>query len=261
MLHSQAGQGLVEYILVLVVTVAIILGGVYQFNTAFQVWAHSYFGDYLACLLETGELPSMGGPPSKASICGALFKEFSLKDGRPLLAKGSGGKGGNGSGGNGGRGRGGSAGSGSSRIGGRFSGGGYANNSGSGGGRGKSDSNYTGNTGVSSVGRGYGGDSYLHSDDGKERLDNQFAFDNERDNKQKRRSVANDSAKSQVSDTKDARQRARALARNHNGDDKEQNDSQMTFGNFIRFLIIAAIVIALVMLIGGQMLQVGKSME
>ena len=44
-------------------------------------------------------------------------------------------------------------------------------------------------------------------------------------------------------------------------DTADQQDSPMTFGNFIRFLIIAAIIIALVVLVGGQMLQVGKSMD
>jgi hypothetical protein len=39
------------------------------------------------------------------------------------------------------------------------------------------------------------------------------------------------------------------------------NSTPLTFGNFIRILIIAAIIIALVVLIGGQLLQIGKNME
>jgi hypothetical protein len=35
----------------------------------------------------------------------------------------------------------------------------------------------------------------------------------------------------------------------------------LTFGNFIRILIIAAIVIALVIVVGGQLLQISKGMD
>ncbi|MDC0980433.1 hypothetical protein OAQ84_01720, partial [Bdellovibrionales bacterium] len=38
-------------------------------------------------------------------------------------------------------------------------------------------------------------------------------------------------------------------------------DEPLTFGNFLRYLIIAAIIIALIIFIGGQALQLGKGME
>ena len=41
----------------------------------------------------------------------------------------------------------------------------------------------------------------------------------------------------------------------------EADDEPMTIGNFIRFLFIAALVIALLLFIGGQALQMSKSFE
>ena len=64
---KSSGQAVLEYLLVLFVTVAIILGLLYQFNSGFKVFLDNFFGDYIACLLETGELPSLGaqGPGPK----------------------------------------------------------------------------------------------------------------------------------------------------------------------------------------------------
>lgn len=70
--------------LILICVVALILAAMFQFNDAIKVWANNYFGDYLTCLLETGELPSIGGAPGDSGVCNQYFKPFSLKDGRPF---------------------------------------------------------------------------------------------------------------------------------------------------------------------------------
>ena len=57
----EKGQAVIEYLLILILVVSIILGILYQFNDAFKKFINGYFGDYIACLLETGELPSLGG--------------------------------------------------------------------------------------------------------------------------------------------------------------------------------------------------------
>jgi hypothetical protein len=81
----------VEYILVLVVVVGIALGVMYQLNTALKKYVQSYFGDYIACLLETGELPSLGGTSgANAESCASLYEPFSLQNGRPLIASSGG---------------------------------------------------------------------------------------------------------------------------------------------------------------------------
>lgn len=80
---GESGQAVVEYILVLIVSVSIILGILYQFNDAFKNFLDSYFGDYIACLLETGELPGLGGDGPTQSECNAGFENFSIASGRP----------------------------------------------------------------------------------------------------------------------------------------------------------------------------------
>jgi len=93
-LRSESGQAVLEYILILVVVVGIILGVMYQLDTAFKKYVQSYFGDYIACLLETGEMPSLGaGDGANQEICSASFEPFSLKNGRPFSGGGGGGKG------------------------------------------------------------------------------------------------------------------------------------------------------------------------
>lgn len=88
-LNSQSGQAVIEYLLVLIVTIGILLGVMYQFNEAFKKYVQSYFGEYIACLLETGEMPSLGGGDGISSeICSASFEPFSLKDGRPFISSG-----------------------------------------------------------------------------------------------------------------------------------------------------------------------------
>lgn len=85
-----------EYILTLFVTMAILLGGLYQFRTAFQAFVDSYFGEYLVCLLETGELPSLKSTPGTGE-CDSSFEPFSLANGRPLIPINGGNDGGVGS--------------------------------------------------------------------------------------------------------------------------------------------------------------------
>ncbi len=272
-LCNQRGQGIVEYILILIVTVAIILGALYRLNSAFREYAMNYFGDYLACLLETGELPTIGGNPGDSGICNTIFKPFTLEDGRPLSpgyagpGQGtSGGKTGGSSERNGGGSRASSSrvsgGGGSSFGGGRFS---------AGRGRGstlkgtrmkggKSDSTYTGSTSPENYGGGYGATNRKISTKVKSQLDNKFAFEDEREPKQKR-SVAGTSAKpKEEAGGNSGRSRAKRNEgpKNMGG---EGGDSGMDLPNFMRYLIIAGILIALFMFLGGQMLQIGKSME
>jgi hypothetical protein len=71
--------------MVLLFTLIICLGAFYQFNDAFKRYVANYFGNYLACLLESGELPSLGyGGPALADTCNGEFQPFSLANGRPL---------------------------------------------------------------------------------------------------------------------------------------------------------------------------------
>lgn len=90
----ESGQGTVEYILVLIIVIIIALTLLYRFNGAFKKYTEAFFDGYIACLLETGELPGTG------STCQAEFAAFDGKNGKNLLKdnlptnKGNWGKGG-----------------------------------------------------------------------------------------------------------------------------------------------------------------------
>lgn len=58
---SQSGQGLVEYILLLVVIIALASALLYQFIPAIKNVVDFQLGSYLQCLLDQGELPGLGG--------------------------------------------------------------------------------------------------------------------------------------------------------------------------------------------------------
>lgn len=92
--NNQRGQAVLEYTLILLVLVAILLGGVWQLNDAFGRWANNYFGEYFRCLMEVGELPSLG--VGSQGVCDQFYEPFSLANGRPR-SEGSSSSGGSGS--------------------------------------------------------------------------------------------------------------------------------------------------------------------
>ena len=86
-IRSDSGQAIVEYILILVVVITLALALMTRFSKPFAKWAQFYIGDYIECLLDQGELPALGGT-NTVSDCEPTsnFKE-----------DGGGGKGGKGS--------------------------------------------------------------------------------------------------------------------------------------------------------------------
>lgn len=87
---SQLGQASVEYVLLLAIAVALILGLANQLIKPFGNWMQDYMGQYLECLIDMGELPSIGGS-SASGECNSKFSSFSVTQGRPPLAKEGGG--------------------------------------------------------------------------------------------------------------------------------------------------------------------------
>jgi hypothetical protein len=77
-LKNESGQAVFEYILIVAISVMIILGLFYQFNTAFSSYAKNFFGNYIACLIEAGELPG-------SQVCASQFVAFDLNNGKPLV--------------------------------------------------------------------------------------------------------------------------------------------------------------------------------
>lgn len=264
-LSSNGGQAIVEYILILVVVVGLALGVVYQFNSAFKSYLQNYFGEYVACLLETGELPLIDAAPGDTGVCSQLFKPFTLADGKPLIAPGSStnpnGSDGKGTGSRE-TGRGGNSGT----NGGNFSGssrfGGGGGSSGSGGFSKKGDGKegaYTGSTTAGGYGGGYSATNKKLDTGLKYRVDNKFAFEDEKEGRAKRPSAT--VTRSTASQDERGGTRARLKRKEISKDSGEGGEVGFTIGNFLRYLIIAAIVISLVFFLGSQMLQVSKSME
>lgn len=266
LIGNERGQSLVEYILLLVVSVALILGLIFEFSSAFKAWANNYFGDYLTCLLETGELPSIGGTPGDSGTCNQFFQPFSLKNGRPSNALSKG---------NTEQQKSSAKPSGLNRAGARREGtvaraqsrgGGSWNGSGNGGssskladtseGGGGGGDAKTGNTGVSS-GEGYSSRMAKSGlGDGGRQIDGRVHVTVKKDEETKKGYVPTAARNDNFSRSpkrvkvKEARKPAEVAA-----------DEPMTFGNFIRLLIMAALIIALVVVIGGQVLQATKGMD
>lgn len=88
MILKQKGQATLEYIMLFTVVIFIAGGLMFQFNDAFKNFVNNYFGAYLSCLLESGELPSLGWEPNGSNdangddSCESDFQPFNLASGR-----------------------------------------------------------------------------------------------------------------------------------------------------------------------------------
>ncbi len=273
-LFQQQGQALVEYVLLLVVTVSLLLALVYQIFRPFQSFVKSYMGDYTACLLETGELPSLGNQDSQDKLseegCNSKFESATLASGRPSN---------------------------------------YASTNVPFEKRTESDSNSavsksensSGSGSSSSSASGPGGNNLLISSMKKKSgtesggepsgkvseipLAQQSKFYNRKDsyskefgaNNGKTKYVAITGMSEEEKKKKERQENARRVIASGDGlaDPSkktpvkppppkpvvEAEESPMTFGNFFRFLLIAAIIIAIIVVLGSQALKIAKSQE
>lgn len=105
---NDSGQAVVEYILLIVVVVSLVMGAKKAFSHVDDFISH-YIGDYVTCLMEYGELPSLGvaAADQKRHLDGAGkkcdedFAGFTFVDGRPSNGGSGPGSGGSGTGGTG----------------------------------------------------------------------------------------------------------------------------------------------------------------
>jgi hypothetical protein len=294
---NEKGQATAEYILLLAIVVLLALSSLYQLNGAFKNFVTNYFGNYIACLLETGELPAMGVSGQKGEgVCDEEHEAFDISKGRPLKVD-SGNDNGGGGGGSSGGGSGPTDGNVGSTTGGagnnqdlrrknssvttNENGGASGGNSGGGGGisrggtfdvessnrtsltGGASDTDseegaYTGSN--ASVALGAGNSNRSGESLQRTPLKSGFRLEEEEAEKSKDRprrtsleKMENDSlrpgrTKVSVDDTKE-------------GKKPRDDDEPMTFSGFLRLLFAAAIIIAILLLVGGQLMQISKNME
>lgn len=81
-ISNQRGASLVEYMLLMVVTLALVKLLSTSFAQPMNKFLNAYMGSYVQCLLEFGELPSLGGETTTGE-CNARFEPATLADGRP----------------------------------------------------------------------------------------------------------------------------------------------------------------------------------
>ena len=277
---------MIEYTLILVITVAIIVGLTSQIIKPMQAFLDNYMGKYVQCLLEMGELPAIGSDDTTVADegCNARFQPGSLAGGRPPR-DGSGGSGSssgrnNDGSKNGSNGAGGSGGSGGSGGGGSSSSSGstYAGSASRGGSR-FMNRNRRPSSGVESGGAGQGkvveialdgggsGSFFRGSNgsnyDGPAIKKRSVALSGMTDMERKRlEKAANGEGRATIVTGESVKPPVKKLAvKPPPVQNFEREEEPFTIGNFIRIIFIAAIIIALVLLVGGQALQMSKSFE
>lgn len=283
-MSHQAGQAVVEYVLLIAIALLIVGGAIYQFNDAFRSFATNYFGEYLSCLMETGELPNLG-LPQDGSLCDTFFQPFSMANGRPAIEQLADTSNGNGPRDNGnsqepsrsandsssseegrsdripiakGAGEGAAGGPGSVRGPSRFQTSGGSSNDSQTVKRAKAGDSYTGSTERSMPGSLYSGDGRIPVNRDAEGLGGRFATLDDEKEKEKNRSQAKVEPKdSNRQDRKELIKIQRKTAALDDGAKEEE----WGLGKFFRYLVIIALILALVIFLGGQALQISKSMD
>jgi hypothetical protein len=270
----QHGQATVEYVLMLVVSVAMVMALGYQVFKPFQVFLQSYMGDYISCLLETGELPSLGNSDTQAILddagCNAQFQAATISGGRPPKP--------------------GTTANSSAKAAQQAKSVAQSSSSGGGGagdGAGQSKSSQGGNLLISSMKKKTatevgGGQSAKVTEIP---LETNSMFYNRKDSysseaQAKAAKTTHVGIAGMTEDEKKKQQRKEGnqktfIANENTGPalkkitikkpeakvQSEAEDTPLTFGNFFRFLLIAAIVIAIIVMLGSQVLKVVKSQE
>lgn len=277
-LPNNRGQAVIEYTLILVITVAIVIGLTSQILKPMQAFLDNYMGKYVQCLLEMGELPAIGSEDTTVADegCNARFQPGTLAAGRPPRdGAGSGSSSGKGDGNsknsNGGE-------SGSGGGGGSSSGSTYAGSASRGGSR-FMNRNRRPSSGVEAGGaaqgrvveialdgggsgsffRGSNGGTYSGSGVKKRSVAISGMTEMERKRLEK---AANGEGRATIVTGESIKPPVKKLAvKPPVVQTFEKEEEPFTIGNFIRILFITAIIIALVLLIGGQALQMSKSFE
>lgn len=268
-LSRNSGQALIEYVLILIITVSLILALIAQVFKPMQTFVQSYMGDYVQCLLETGELPSFGYADAAINdeSCAAKFGAASWNK-NPNVGTGSGGGDKNASTPSSSSDSSSNSSSGNSTYAGSSSRNGRSYFSsprsapkgvGSGGGNSKVIEIALDGGGAGGFFKGSTGGGYT-APARKVRAVGMSGFSDEE--KKKLAKKAEGGGKTiKLSDGRIPASKKTQVKKPEAKADFVGDDEPMTIGNFIRFLFIAALVIALLLFIGGQALQMSKSFE
>ncbi len=280
-LRNSSGQALIETILMLVVGIALALLLMNSFlGTAFEDWGENQFGSYLQCLLESGELPALGGT---AGACSNEYVAFGQGAGSGQ-GPGGPGEGGDGAGGGDGSGDGSGragapdqvpvtnarAGGGRGRRGGadRFGMGSFGSSGGGtpgeegGGSRGSGESTYTGSTEAGLPSWATQREQRTVIRRRSQQFEDYGAFYTSDQQKEKEEGDAVTIKEEKVT-SQDAK-RPQAMLMNKRAPSSApppEDDGEWTFGAFIKYIIIIAIIIGIILFLGSQLLQIKNSMD
>lgn len=269
---SQSGQALVEYVLLLAIGTTLLLGLASQFYKPFGNWVQNQMGPYLECLLDVGELPSLGNGAGDGE-CATQFQPFSAganangNPPRPLSSNG----GGNDGGGN----------PQNSAL--------NSNGSGSGGGTSNSAVNSSrgrnrgfpigGGQGADGAGRGKGDEVIveklpesrflkLRSGGGgsvvvQQRIPAVGIAGSIAQERAKQQSRETAPVKVGAFDESEIQSKGKKLLikPTERKTASEEEDRPWTFGEYFKFAIILMIIVAIVLFLAGQVAQISKSME
>lgn len=261
--RSQSGQAILEYILVLVVSVSLVLALMMQFFQPLQRFLTAYLGAYTECLLETGELPSLGSDAKTASEegCNAKFEKATWQAGRPpkpdpvnaaAIAKGD-------SDSRNGGGAGGTGSSGGGPGGGRF----FRSPRGTQSGDGAVAPSKTVEIPLDGAsGNGFFKTSNVDRYNSRSRKTTSLAISGMTVAEQKKLlKKENLSTRIVATDGPGVAQKKTSVKPPEPKGDPTPPDTPFTIGNFMRMLLIIAIILAIIVFVGGQVLQMSKSYE
>jgi hypothetical protein len=240
----------------------------------FQAFLKSYMGDYISCLLETGELPSLGNPDTQNILdeagCDAEYQPASVAGGRPSRSKGST-----------------SANSVAQKSSSSVSGDSDGSGGSGGGGGGGTSSSRGGNLLISSMKKKTATETGGGNDGKKTEIplaenssfySRKDSFSSEarakvtkttyigiagvtdEEKKKQERKEGNRRIVASGEDIGPALKKI-SIKKSEAKIQTEPEDTPLTFGNFFRFLLIAAIIIAILVVLGSQALKIAKSQE
>ena len=310
-IKNNSGQAVVEYVLLAIIVVTLIMGMGKVFRVLDDGF-NQYIGGYISCLMEYGELPSLGVQAADlkkhtgntGKKCDAQFAAFSFAEGRPLNGGGGSSSGGanqatgSGRGGANGRGGDGSSGKGTGGEVAEASAGDEAGDTASGLTRGRGGRGGRGGDKNNSSQGGYSkADAPFEAEESKTRVieDMSEEDDSAKNNSRRRRNLSNNSGNEpyraitgRMKQELEKQQKRRAIPRQPTrtvtlltndeprftpvkkpiaravaSESKEMNDSgaNFSFGNIIRWLLIAAMVLAIIIFFGGQVMNYSNSKD
>ena len=277
-LNNNRGQAMVEYVLLLIISVTLVLMLIYQIFKPMQAFVQAFMGDYVACLLETGALPTLSGTDTRAADmgCGAKFANGQYAAGSGSGANGSGGgnssnsnnsnnssnsnNNGSNSGANGSGADDGYAGSSSRGPGSRGSG--RKGNDGAGSGA-KAAPVVANNEFVEGSGFTKGGSSngWGSSQQGRRVASIEYITLSSEDKKKIDEKKDRNSNPLLIEEGLASPTKKLALKIQEKKTEIPPDDEPFTIGSFMRIIFIACIILAIFVFVGGQALQMSKSSE